>query len=99
IRTDKPNTATGQFEADSVAEAGINLKYGITSNLTFALTYNPDFSHIVSDRQQIEVNQRFPVQYPELRPFFLEGAAIFALSGGPHATIVHTRTIVAPQIG
>ena len=80
------------------AEAGIYLKYGVTSNLTLDFTYNPDFSQIESDRQQIEVNQRFPVNYPEQRPFFLEGADNFRL-GGPVGQMVHTRTIVDPQYG
>ena len=56
----------------------------MTSNLTFDFTYNPDFSQIESDRQQIEVNQRFPVLYPELRPFFLEGQEIFRIAGPDH---------------
>ena len=89
--------AAGVFESDTVREAGANLKYGITSNLTFDLTYNPDFSQIESDRQQIEVNQRFPVLYPELRPFFLEGQEIFRIAGP--ITFIHTRTIVDPRYG
>ena len=75
----------------------MNLKYGVTSNLTFDFTYNPDFSQIESDRQQIEVNQRFPVLYPELRPFFLEGQEIFRIAGP--VTFIHTRTIVDPRYG
>jgi hypothetical protein len=82
-----------------VEEAGVNLKYGITSNLTFDFTFNPDFSQIESDRQQIEVNQRFPVQYPELRPFFLEGRDIYNVPSPGGATIIHTRTIVDPRFG
>ena len=49
----------------------------------------PDFSQIESDRPQIEVNQRFALFFPDLRPFFLEGAEIFSIGGprddGPHA--------------
>jgi hypothetical protein len=96
VQTRRRNEA-GNFVADDVQEGGINLKYGITSNLTFDLTYNPDFSQIESDRQQIEVNQRFPISYPELRPFFLEGQEIFRIPG-PIA-FIHTRTIVDPQFG
>jgi hypothetical protein len=58
---------------------------------------NPDFSQIESDRAQIEVNQRFPLFFPELRPFFVEGAEIFDVSGP--VTFVHTRTIVDPDYG
>jgi hypothetical protein len=89
---------TGALGTSGTREGGVNLKYGITSNLTLDFTYNPDFSQIESDRQQIEVNQRFPINYPELRPFFLEGQDIFRLPG-PGVNMVHTRTIVDPQIG
>ena len=89
--------AAGSFQSDTVKEAGANVKYGLTSNLTFDFTYNPDFSQIESDRQQIEVNQRFPVLYPELRPFFLEGQEIFRVPGP--ITFIHTRTIVDPRYG
>ena len=89
--------ATGTFGTEGVQEAGLNLKYGITSDLTFDFTYNPDFSQIESDRPQIEVNQRFPIFFPELRPFFLEGREIYEVSGP--VTVVHTRTIVDPRYG
>ena len=78
-------------------DAGINLKYGITSNLTADFTVNPDFSQIESDQPQIEVNQRFPLFFRELRPFFLEGAEIFRIQAP--VTLVHTRTIVDPDYG
>ena len=88
----------GTFATKDVApEGGVNVKYGITSNLTADLTYNPDFSQIESDLPQIEVNQRFALRYPELRPFFLEGAEIFQMFGP--VTFVHTRTIVDPEFG
>jgi hypothetical protein len=89
--------SAGAFDTEEVAEAGVNLKYGVNSNLTFDFTFNPDFSQIESDRQQIEVNQRFPILYPELRPFFLEGQEIFRVPGP--VTFIHTRTIVDPQVG
>ena len=88
---------SGVFGTRDAKDLGLGVKYGITSNLTFDFTLNPDFSQIESDRQQIEVNQRFAINYPELRPFFLEGIDNFRI-GGP-ATIVHTRTIVDPKYG
>ena len=78
-------------------EGGLNVKYGVTSNLTADFTLNPDFSQIESDRPQIEVNQRFPLFFSELRPFFVEGAEIFDFPGP--VTFVHTRTIVDPTWG
>ena len=78
-------------------EGGVNVKYGITSNLTADFTANPDFSQIESDLPQIEVNQRFPLFFPELRPFFLEGAEIFNIPAP--VNLVHTRTLVDPNLG
>ena len=89
---------TGDFVDQVVSpEAGVNLKYGITSNLTADFTLNPDFSQIESDRPQITVNQRFPLFFPELRPFFLEGQEIFSFTSP--VNLVHTRTIVDPRYG
>ena len=82
---------------DPKPEGGVNVKYGVTSNLIADFTYNPDFSQIESDRPQVDVNQRFALFFPELRPFFLEGAEIFNIPG-PFTT-VHTRTIVDPLYG
>ena len=89
--------ASGDFPETAQPEGGLNLKYGLTSNLTLDFTYNPDFSQIESDQPQIEVNQRFPLFFSELRPFFLEGQEIFRFTGP--VNFVHTRTIVDPRYG
>lgn len=82
---------------DTDPDAGVNVKYGLTSDLTADFTINPDFSQIESDRPQIEVNRRFPLFFSELRPFFVEGAEIFEMQAP--VTVVHTRTIVDPDYG
>ena len=98
IRFGSLNRATGTFgDKDVQPEGGVNFKYGVTSNLTADITLNPDFSQVESDLPQIEVNQRFALFYPELRPFFLEGAEIFDVEGP--ITPVHTRRIVDPLLG
>ena len=92
------DSSSGDFVTGKAQpEGGVNVKYGITSNLTADFTLNPDFSQIESDRPQIEVNQRFALFYPELRPFFLEGAEIFNVFGP--INFVHTRTIRDPDWG
>ena len=92
------NRSTGGFDTQRAnPEGGLNVKYGLTSNLTADFTINPDFSQIESDQPQIEVNQRFPLFFSELRPFFVEGAEIFDFPGP--VTFVHTRTIVDPTWG
>ena len=90
-------TETGYVEGKAEPDLGLNVKYGVTSNLTADFTLNPDFSQIESDRPQIETNQRYPLFFPELRPFFLEGQEIFDTPG--RTNLLHTRTIVDPQIG
>lgn len=87
----------GRYISDSTTEGALNLKYGVTSNLTADFTVNPDFSQIESDRPQIEVNQRFPLLFPELRPFFLEGQEVFNVSAP--INLLNTRTIVDPGYG
>ena len=96
LRTGSLNAA-GAFIENDVTEAGLNLKYGISSDLTADFTINPDFSQIESDLPQIDVNQRFPLFYPELRPFFLEGQEIFNVFAP--ITPIHTRTIIDPRYG
>jgi hypothetical protein len=89
--------------ADSKPDAGLSVKYGITSSATVEGTINPDFSQVESDAFQVEVNQRFPLFFSEKRPFFMEGLGTFELAGvGGDAvmrTAVHTRRIVDPLWG
>jgi hypothetical protein len=90
----------GAYLVNSKFDAGLTLKYGITSDLILDATINPDFSQVEADAQRVEVNQRFAVYYPERRPFFLEGNENFNHAGGSGRseirTIVNTRTIVNP---
>jgi hypothetical protein len=58
-------------------------------------TINPDFSDVESDQPQFTVNQRYPVYFPELRPFFLENASFFSTP----INLVYTRNIVHPEYG
>ena len=98
IQAGARDTTAGAFvNADPDPAGSVDLKYGLTSDLTLDFTYNPDFSQIETDRPQIEVNQRFPLNFPELRPFFLEGQDIFSIMAP--VTFVQTRTIVDPQYG
>jgi len=69
--------------AETVADAGLDLKYGITSNLTLDATVNPDFGQVEVDPAVINLTA-FETRYEERRPFFVEGAEIFSFGeGGP----------------
>ena len=56
---------------------GLDVRWGITTDLIFNLAVNPDFSQVEADAAQLDVNTRFTLQFPEKRPFFLEGADLF----------------------
>ena len=61
---------------EGVFDAGLDLKYGVTPNLTADLTVNTDFAQVEADQEQVNLT-RFSLFFPEQRPFFLEGASIF----------------------
>ena len=61
--------------------AGIDVKYGITQNLTADFTYNTDFAQVEVDEQQVNLT-RFSLFFPEKREFFLEGSGIFDFARG-----------------
>lgn len=58
------------------SEAGFDLKYGLTSNLTLDVTLNTDFAQVEADDQQINLT-RFSLFFPEKRLFFQERSSIF----------------------
>jgi hypothetical protein len=62
--------------AETEADAGLDLKYGLTSGVTLDATLNTDFSQVEVDQQQVNLT-RFSLFFPELREFFLENAGIF----------------------
>jgi hypothetical protein len=73
-------------------EVGLDAKYGLTPSLTLDLTYNTDFAQVEVDEQRTNLT-RFPVFFPEKRPFFLENAGAFA-AGTPQAVdLFFTRRI------
>jgi hypothetical protein len=74
-------------------DPGLTGKYTITPNVTLDFALNPDFAQVESDQLVVTANQRFPIFFPEKRPFFLEGIDIFQTQ----IQAVHTRTIVDPD--
>ncbi len=66
---------------DFRASGGLDLKYGITNDLTLDVTVNPDFGQVEADPAQVNLTA-FETFYPEQRPFFIEGAAIFRFGIG-----------------
>jgi hypothetical protein len=79
LRTDR--VAATPINNDFDGDAGVDLKYGITSNLTFDATYNTDFAQVEVDEQQVNLT-RFSLFFPEKREFFLEGRGNFDFTSG-----------------
>src|SRR5438876_2540947 len=73
------NTVPGRTVGDF--NAGLDVKYGVTSSLTADFTLNTDFSQVEADEQQINLS-RFSLFFPEKRDFFLENSGIFGFGGG-----------------
>jgi hypothetical protein len=86
LRTNR--MVTPALDNDLYADVGLDLKYGITENLTADFTYNTDFAQVEVDEAQVNLT-RFNLQFPEKREFFLEGRGIFDFApsgsgaGGP----------------
>jgi hypothetical protein len=86
-----PYFSSRHFEGTDGGEAKLILKDSIVIDATI----NPDFSDIESEQPQFTVDQRFPVYFPELRPFFLENANYFITP----INLIYTRSIVHPEYG
>ena len=85
-------------QRDAQFKGGVDSKFVLHNSLVLDTTINPDFSQIESDQPQITVNQRFPVFFPEKRPFFMENSNLFEPSGLPN-DLVFTRNIENPEFG
>lgn len=81
LRTKKPST-----------EAGLDVKFGLTSNLTFDVTINTDFAQVEADDQQINLT-RFSLFFPEKRLFFQERTSTFDFSFGGYNKLFYSRRI------
>lgn len=79
----------GEFSQDF----GVDIKYGLTSNLTLDLTVNTDFAQVEADNVQVNLG-RFSLFFPEKREFFLERGGLF-LHGRSRAT----QTFFSRRIG
>jgi hypothetical protein len=81
-----------------VIEAGMDVKYGITNNLTLDLTANTDFTQVESDDQQINLT-RFSLYFPEKRAFFLERSSVFDFALGGNSNLFYSRRIGLSEDG
>jgi len=57
-------------------DLGLDLSYNLTPSLGAVVTVNTDFAETEVDSRQVNLT-RFPLFFPEKRPFFLEGSNLF----------------------
>jgi hypothetical protein len=85
---------SGERPVDKVllGDAGMDLKYNLTSSLTLDATVNTDFAQVEVDEQQVTLD-RFNLFYPEKRPFFLENAGFFTVGNPGEIDLFFSRRI------
>ncbi len=79
LRTDV--SADPEIRNEGHADAGLDVKWGITENLLADFTFNTDFAQVEVDEQQVNLT-RFSLFFPEKREFFLESRGTFDFGGG-----------------
>ncbi len=68
--------APGSDEMDDFENLGLDMKYGVTSDLTLNATFQPDFGQVEADPATLNLSP-FETFYSEKRPFFIEGSRYF----------------------
>jgi hypothetical protein len=92
---DNPASGVPSFQSKNDLRVGLDAKAVLHDSLTLDVALNPDFSQVESDDPQVTVNQRFEVQFPEKRPFFLENNGFFTTQ----ENLFFSRRIVDPEFG
>ncbi len=86
---------SGFSDRETKIDPEMTVTYEPMTGATITATINPDFSTVEADSLTMTVNARYPVYYPELRPFFIERTNPFTAP----FTAFHTRQIVNPIWG
>lgn len=76
---------------DLTYDAGLDVKYGLTTNLTLDFTLNTDFAQVEADDEQVNLT-RFSLFFPEKRLFFQERSSTFNFNlDGPNQLFYSRR--------
>ena len=81
-----------RLENELARNAGLDIKYNVTSNLTLDTTINPDFAQAEADDEQVNLS-RFSLFFPEKRRFFQERSGIFSFNFIDRNRLFHSRRI------
>lgn len=92
-RTREPNRLpVTSPTSDFSREVGLDVKYGLSSNLTLDLTVNTDFAQVESDALQVNLD-RFSLFFPEKRQFFQERSSTFRFALSEDNQLFYSRRI------
>lgn len=75
-----------------LGDIGLDVKWGVRADLTLDVTVNTDFAQVEADEQQVNLT-RFPLFFPEKRPFFLENAQLFQIGQPRNIDLFFSRRI------
>lgn len=95
IRSDVADENWTLLTGKPAFDGGVSVRWGVTPDVTASFALNPDFSQVEADVAQLDINQQFALEYPEKRPFFLQGSEYFSTQ----VNALFTRTIVDPRYG
>ena len=78
-RVHRPAKAGDPFNDGSrfFGAAGLDLKYGVGTNMALTAAFNPDFGQVEVDPAVVNLSE-YETFFEEKRPFFTEGAQIFS---------------------
>lgn len=79
----------GPEEVDHFENFGMDIKYGITSDLTLNATIQPDFGQVEADPALLNLSP-YETYFSEKRPFFIEGNRFF---DHPEFNVFYSRRI------
>jgi len=74
---------------DGFQNIGLDMKYGVTSDLTLNATVQPDFGQVEADPATLNLSP-FETFYEEKRPFFIEGSRFFEM---PNFNLFYSRRV------
>ncbi len=75
--TFEPESSDNPDGRELSPSAGLNLRYGLSTNLSLNATINPDFGQVEADPAVLNLSV-FETFFEERRPFFVEGSSIFS---------------------
>lgn len=74
--TFQPKTAAHPNGRDEYAGIGMDMRYGLASNVSLNATVNPDYGQVEADPAVLNLSV-YETFYEERRPFFIEGNQLF----------------------